>query len=188
MTIFSANDSSIVNPYSYQTLRTYGKGEELKKKIFVRNFENIFKPIGYTWLSRYKLGFNCSNIICLYFHLLNRQFKVPDRKRLWVRVSIWMGLCISTPRDKHWKRKLLSLIVKKSTKHLEFNWPCSYRLSFKGATFSQDLYFLCFWNKCDTLRDLVSVTIWRLHGLSNEFEWMLTLFSTLISFLFVCIS
>lgn len=94
MTIFSANDSSILNPYSYQTLRTYGKGEELKKKIFVRNFENIFKPIGYTWPPRYKLGFNCSNIICLNFHLLNRQFKVPDRKRLWVRVSIWMGLCI----------------------------------------------------------------------------------------------
>ena len=157
-----------------------------------RYFPKFWKYFQTNWrhltVALYKLGFNCSNIICLYFHLLNRQFKVPDRKRLWVRVSIWMGLCISTPRDKHWKRKLLSLIVKKSTKHWDFNWPCSYRSSFKGATFSQDLYFLCFWNKCDTLRDLVSVTIWRLHGLSNEFEWMLTLFSTLISFLFVCIS
>ena len=32
------------------------------------------------------------------------------------------------------------------------------------------------WNNCDALRDLVSVTIWRLHGLSNECECMRTLF------------
>ena len=40
-------------------------------------------------------------------------------------------------------------------------------------------------NKCDALRDLVSVTIWRLHDCSNECKCMLTLFSTSLSFLCV---
>ena len=42
--------------------------------------------------------------------------------------------------------------------------------------------------RCDALRDLGSVNIWRLHGRSNECECMLTLFSTFISFLSVCMS
>ena len=41
---------------------------------------------------------------------------------------------------------------------------------------------------CDALRDLVSVTIWRLHGSSSVCERMLTLFSTFMSFLSVCMS
>ena len=40
-------------------------------------------------------------------------------------------------------------------------------------------------NKCDALRDLVSVTIWRLHDCSNVCKCMLTLFSTSLSFLCV---
>ena len=40
-------------------------------------------------------------------------------------------------------------------------------------------------NKCDALRDLVSVTIWRLHDCSNACKCMLTLFSTSLSFLCV---
>ena len=39
---------------------------------------------------------------------------------------------------------------------------------------------------CNALRDLGSVTIWRLHGRSNACECMLTLFSTFMSFLSVC--
>ena len=41
---------------------------------------------------------------------------------------------------------------------------------------------------CDALRDLGSVTTWRLHGRSNARKCMLTLFSTFMSFLSVCIS
>ena len=41
---------------------------------------------------------------------------------------------------------------------------------------------------CDALRDLGSVTIWRLHDRSNVCECMLTLFSTFMSFLSVCMS
>ena len=41
---------------------------------------------------------------------------------------------------------------------------------------------------CDALRDLGSVTIWRLHGRSNACECMLTLFPTFMSFLSVCMS
>ena len=41
---------------------------------------------------------------------------------------------------------------------------------------------------CNALRDLGSVTIWRLHGRSNACECMLTLFSTFISFLSVWMS
>ena len=41
---------------------------------------------------------------------------------------------------------------------------------------------------CDALRDLGSVTIWRLHDRSNVCECMLTLFSTFMSFLPVCMS
>ena len=40
----------------------------------------------------------------------------------------------------------------------------------------------------DALRDLVSVTIWRLYGHSNVCECMLTLFSTFMPFLSVCMS
>ena len=43
-----------------------------------------------------------------------------------------------------------------------------------------------FFNICDALRDLVSVTIWRLYDRSNAYECMLTLFSTFLSFLPVC--
>ena len=39
-------------------------------------------------------------------------------------------------------------------------------------------------NICDALRDLRSVTVWRLHGCSNACEFMLTLFSTFMPFLF----
>ena len=41
---------------------------------------------------------------------------------------------------------------------------------------------------CDALRDLVSVTIWRLHDRSNAYQCMLTLSSTFTSFLSVCMS
>ena len=41
---------------------------------------------------------------------------------------------------------------------------------------------------CDSLHDLGSVTIWRLHGRSNACECMLTLFPTFMSFLSVCMS
>ena len=40
---------------------------------------------------------------------------------------------------------------------------------------------------CDALRDLESVTIWHLHGRSNAWECMLTLFSTFMSFSSICI-
>ena len=40
----------------------------------------------------------------------------------------------------------------------------------------------------DELRDLVSVTIWRLHGSSSVCRCMLTLFSTFMSFLSICMS
>ena len=40
----------------------------------------------------------------------------------------------------------------------------------------------------DALRDFGSVTIWRLHGRSSACESMLTLCSTFISFLSVCMS
>ena len=42
--------------------------------------------------------------------------------------------------------------------------------------------------QCGTLRDMVSVTIWRLHGRSNACECMLPFFSTFMSFLSVCMS
>ena len=47
-----------------------------------------------------------------------------------------------------------------------------------------------FWGKYiwDALRDFGSVTIWYLHGRSSACEWMLTLCSTFISFLSVCMS
>ena len=41
---------------------------------------------------------------------------------------------------------------------------------------------------CDALSDLVSVTIWRLHGSSSVCECMLTFFSTFMSFLSICMS
>ena len=40
----------------------------------------------------------------------------------------------------------------------------------------------------DALRDLVSATIWLLHGHSNACKRMLTIFSTFMSFLSVCMS
>ena len=40
----------------------------------------------------------------------------------------------------------------------------------------------------DALRDLVSGTIWFLHGHSNACKRMLTIFSTFMSFLAVCMS
>ena len=43
-------------------------------------------------------------------------------------------------------------------------------------------------SKCDALGDLVSVTIWCLHGRSNTCECMLTLFSALMPFLSICMS
>ena len=43
-------------------------------------------------------------------------------------------------------------------------------------------------DKCDVLHDLVSVTIWRLHGSASVCECMLTLFSTFMSFLSICMS
>ena len=42
--------------------------------------------------------------------------------------------------------------------------------------------------QCGTLRDMVSVTIWRLHGRSNVCECMLPFFSTFMSFLSICMS
>ena len=42
--------------------------------------------------------------------------------------------------------------------------------------------------QCGTLRDMVSVTVWRLHGRSNACECMLPFFSTFMSFLSVCMS
>ena len=41
---------------------------------------------------------------------------------------------------------------------------------------------------CDALRDFGSVTIWRLHGRSSACECTVTLFSTFIMFLSVCMS
>ena len=37
----------------------------------------------------------------------------------------------------------------------------------------------------DAVRDLLSVTIWRLHGRTNACEWILTIFSTFVLFLSV---
>ena len=56
------------------------------------------------------------------------------------------------------------------------------------------LFHCCNWHRqkysniCDTLRDFRSVTIWRLHGRSSASECMLTLCSTFISILSICMS
>ena len=42
--------------------------------------------------------------------------------------------------------------------------------------------------QCGTLRDMVSVTVWRLHGRSNACECMLPFFSSFMSFLSVCMA